>query len=77
MGLPAFKILGASWAVVNAVQQRLGITADDWSTLDELAEAGGVAATDDAGLRDRWQSRPGGGADGEAARLRRDHLGPA
>jgi diaminopropionate ammonia-lyase len=23
---------------VNAVQQRLGITADDWSTLDELAE---------------------------------------
>jgi diaminopropionate ammonia-lyase len=37
MGLPAFKILGASWAVVNAVQQRLGITADDWSTLDELA----------------------------------------
>ena len=29
-GLPAFKILGASWAVVNAVQQRLGITADDW-----------------------------------------------
>ena len=24
LGLPAFKILGASWAVVNAVQQRLG-----------------------------------------------------
>lgn len=38
MGLPAFKILGASWAVVNAVQQRLGITADDRSTLEELAK---------------------------------------
>ena len=33
MGLPAFKILGASWAVVDAVQQRLGITADDrWTS---------------------------------------------
>jgi diaminopropionate ammonia-lyase len=38
MGLPAFKILGASWAVINAVQQRLGITADDWSMIEELAE---------------------------------------
>jgi diaminopropionate ammonia-lyase len=37
MGLPAFKILGASWAVTNAVQQRLGITLDNWSTLDDLA----------------------------------------
>ena len=37
MGLPAFKILGASWAVINAVQQRLETAADDWSTIDELA----------------------------------------
>jgi diaminopropionate ammonia-lyase len=38
LGLPAFKILGASWAVINAVQQRLGISADDWSTIEELAK---------------------------------------
>jgi diaminopropionate ammonia-lyase len=38
LGLPAFKILGASWAVVNAVLQRLGITSDDWASIDELAE---------------------------------------
>jgi diaminopropionate ammonia-lyase len=37
LGLPAFKIMGASWAVINAVQQRLGIGGDDWSTLDDLA----------------------------------------
>jgi diaminopropionate ammonia-lyase len=37
LGLPAFKILGASWAVINVVQQRLGIAAADWSTIDELA----------------------------------------
>ena len=42
MGLPAFKILGASWAVINAVQQRLGIIAGDWSTIDDLAETGGT-----------------------------------
>jgi diaminopropionate ammonia-lyase len=37
LGLPAFKILGASWAVINAVQQRLGISSNDWSTIEELA----------------------------------------
>jgi diaminopropionate ammonia-lyase len=37
LGLPAFKILGASWAVINTVQQRLGISSTDWSTIDELA----------------------------------------
>ncbi len=37
MGLPAFKILGASYAVIKAVQSKLGITESDWSTLDELA----------------------------------------
>jgi diaminopropionate ammonia-lyase len=38
LGLPAFKILGASWAVISAVQHRLGITPGDWATLAELAE---------------------------------------
>ena len=38
LGLPAFKILGASWAVINAVQQRLGISPADWSSIDELAK---------------------------------------
>lgn len=37
MGLPAFKILGASYAVVRAVQHRLGITESDWDTLGDLA----------------------------------------
>lgn len=36
MGLPAFKILGASWAVYRALEQRLGGFAD-WETLDDLA----------------------------------------
>ena len=37
MGLPAFKILGASYAVIKAVQGKLGISDSGWSTLDELA----------------------------------------
>jgi diaminopropionate ammonia-lyase len=43
MGLPAFKIMGASWAVYRAVTQELrartGQELGAWSTLDELAES--------------------------------------
>ncbi|HEX4667827.1 MAG TPA: diaminopropionate ammonia-lyase [Chthoniobacterales bacterium] len=36
-GLPAFKILGASWAVYRALESRVSGTFEPWRTLDELA----------------------------------------
>ena len=61
LGLPSFKILGASWATYRALTDRLG-------------DAGGVARcaarrprrppADDTGDRDGRQPRAGGGADG-------------
>lgn len=36
-GLPAFKILGASWAVYRSITGLLGHEPHDWSTIDELA----------------------------------------
>ena len=36
LGLPAFKILGASWATYRALAERIGGFAD-WQTLDDLA----------------------------------------
>jgi diaminopropionate ammonia-lyase len=38
LGLPAFKVLGASWATYRALVERLG-REPDWATLDELAAA--------------------------------------
>jgi diaminopropionate ammonia-lyase len=38
LGLPAFKILGASWAVYRALEKRLGQSVEPWRTMDELAE---------------------------------------
>ena len=38
LGLPAFKMLGASWATYRAVVERLG-SEPEWSTVDELATA--------------------------------------
>src|SRR5919199_5038358 len=54
LGLPAFKILGASWAVYRALEERLPEGAfGDWETLEGLRERLGplrplnlVAATD-------------------------------
>ena len=37
LGLPAFKILGASWATYRALVRRLG-EEPTWETIDELAE---------------------------------------
>lgn len=37
MGLPAFKILGASNAVVRAIQKRLGVEESAWTTIEDLA----------------------------------------
>jgi len=41
LGLPAFKILGASWATIRALDAllvaRTGQPTSDWATLDELA----------------------------------------
>jgi len=36
LGLPAFKMLGASWASYRALSSRLGIHDDDWSDVDDL-----------------------------------------
>ena len=38
LGLPAFKILGASWAVYRALETRLGRSLEPWRTIDELNE---------------------------------------
>jgi diaminopropionate ammonia-lyase len=38
LGLPAFKVLGASWATYRALVERMG-REPDWATLDELAAA--------------------------------------
>ena len=38
LGLPAFKILGASWAVYRALETRLGHSLEPWKTFDELNE---------------------------------------
>lgn len=38
LGLPAFKILGASWASYRALKKRFGLSGT-WTTLDELAES--------------------------------------
>jgi diaminopropionate ammonia-lyase len=39
LGLPAFKILGASWAVYKALEERLpGGAFGDWETVEELKE---------------------------------------
>jgi diaminopropionate ammonia-lyase len=38
MGLPAFKILGASWAVYRALSERLGEDPEPWETVEDLAE---------------------------------------
>ena len=39
LGLPAFKILGASWATYRALSERLGREPDAWSSVEDLAEA--------------------------------------
>ncbi len=38
LALPAFKILGASWAVYRALETRLGQSLEPWRTIDELTE---------------------------------------
>lgn len=37
LGLPSFKVLGASWATYRLLTERLGAE-PEWSTVDELAE---------------------------------------
>ena len=37
LGLPSFKILGASWAAYRAVVDRLGYEPEPWSNINELA----------------------------------------
>ena len=38
LGLPAFKMLGASWAAYRALSERLGREPDDWQTLADLRD---------------------------------------
>lgn len=37
LGLPSFKILGASWATYRAIVERLGYEPEPWSNVNELA----------------------------------------
>jgi diaminopropionate ammonia-lyase len=37
LGLPAFKILGSSWAIYRKLSEMLGGEPDPWSTIDELS----------------------------------------
>ncbi|MBN1165417.1 MAG: pyridoxal-phosphate dependent enzyme, partial [Candidatus Krumholzibacteriota bacterium] len=53
LGLPSFKILGASWAVYRALEKKLGHTMGNWNSLEELRGRAGralpgglIAATD-------------------------------
>jgi diaminopropionate ammonia-lyase len=39
LGLPAFKMLGASWATFRALEARAGGALDGWRTIDELRAA--------------------------------------
>jgi diaminopropionate ammonia-lyase len=36
LGLPSFKVLGASWAVYRVLRDLAGPTLDEWSSLDQL-----------------------------------------
>jgi diaminopropionate ammonia-lyase len=36
LGLPAFKMLGASWATYRALSEQLGCGSQDWTTIDDL-----------------------------------------
>lgn len=38
LGLPAFKMLGASWAVFRVVTEHTGVDPQGWETIEELAE---------------------------------------
>ncbi|MCK4237180.1 MAG: diaminopropionate ammonia-lyase [Candidatus Krumholzibacteria bacterium] len=38
LGLPAFKILGASWAVYRVLEERFDIRSDAWESIDQLKE---------------------------------------
>jgi diaminopropionate ammonia-lyase len=38
LGLPAFKILGASWAIYRALELRIGDTLEPWQTIADLAQ---------------------------------------
>jgi diaminopropionate ammonia-lyase len=38
LGLPAFKILGASWAIYRALEARAGGTLEPWQTMAELVQ---------------------------------------
>lgn len=38
LGLPAFKVLGASWATYRALTDHLGVDLEPWTSLDELAK---------------------------------------
>ncbi|MCU1352069.1 MAG: Pyridoxal-5-phosphate-dependent enzyme beta subunit [Acidimicrobiales bacterium] len=39
LGLPAFKVLGASWATYRALAARLGVAPGAWTTLHDVATA--------------------------------------
>ncbi|MEJ7724885.1 MAG: hypothetical protein WKF64_11315, partial [Ilumatobacteraceae bacterium] len=38
LGLPAFKVLGASWATYRLLEQRRGATFEPWSSIADLRD---------------------------------------
>ena len=46
LGMPSFKILGASWATYRAIMAHLGLPVGDKPTLDELREAVAIHGSD-------------------------------
>ena len=66
-------MLGASWATYRTLVTRLGHE-PEWSTVDELADRPGAPAPADPHDRHRRQPRPGRGAHGRPAGVRRPHL---
>ena len=80
MGLPAFKILGASWATYRVLVRPTGCGRDGGrAPVGHAPRPGGdggpAAGTAPTGGGHRRQPRPGGGADGQAPRPVGDHPG--
>ncbi len=73
-GLPAFKVLGASWAVNRALADRLG--SPPAASFAELRAESGAAAAADAGGGNGRQPWPRRRAHGSPARVRREDLRP-
>ena len=74
LGLPAFKVLGASWAVYRALEDRLGQDFGDWEEIGELEEQTRTLAAALARRGHRRQPRARRGTGGAATGSRGEDL---